>query len=111
MEKRKITVLVGGRPCSIYSDDPEEYVSALEQRANAVMRETAKFSGASAYTNAVLSVLSLTDALMRTEQGEQKPGERTSLRKNAAKKTEEEKGQISVWELLGEKQEKNEKTS
>ena len=108
MEKRKATILISGQPCSIYSDDPEEYLSALEQRANAVMRQTAVFSGQSAHMNAVLSVLFLTDALLRAEQ---KMKELTALkeadetkthapRKNAVKGKEEENGQVSVWELL-----------
>ena len=68
MEKRKVTVMIGGQSCSFYSDDPDEYITALARRANAVMRETSRFSKASAYTNAVLSVISLTDALLRAER-------------------------------------------
>ena len=114
MEKRKVTILVGGQPCRFYSDDSEEYLSALAERANAVMRQTAKFSGASNYANAVLSVLSLTDSLMRTEQelravaagkketAVRQPSEakRPADRKAAAKALDEGPGQVTVWDLL-----------
>ena len=107
MEKRKVTISIDGKPCSLYSDDPEEYLSILEQRANAVMRETAGFSG-SAYSNAVLSVITLTDELLRSEQkiqnltAERKKDEfrSNSPRKNSVKDGEKERGQISVWDIL-----------
>ena len=95
MEKRRVTVSIGGQSYSFYSDDPDEYISALEQRTNAVMRETARFSGPSTYTNAVLSVLFLTDKMLRREQKGTK-----ETKKPAPKKEENEKGQISVWDLL-----------
>ena len=110
MEKRKVTILVGGEYCSFYSDDPEEYLSALEQRANQVMRQTAKYSGASAQTNAVLSVIYQTDALMRLEKEKtraaEEPAEIRKPRKNAAQTSAEDQGQVSVWELLGNGKEK-----
>ncbi|MBQ6399956.1 MAG: cell division protein ZapA [Clostridia bacterium] len=68
MQKRRVTISIGGVPCAFYSDDSAEYLGTLAQRANAAMRETAGFSGRSAYRNAVLSVLSVTDELLRTEQ-------------------------------------------
>ena len=122
MEKRKVTVMIAGHRCSFYSDDSEAYLSALEQRANHVMRQTARYSGLSFSTNALLSVISLTDALMRAEQGkaeaakvraetgieakkesgpDTKP-ESKPARKKAEKPSMENKSQISVWELLDE---------
>ena len=123
MEKRKVSVLVGGQPCSFYTDDTEEYISALAERANAVMHETAQFSGASAWNNALLSVLSLTDTLLRTEQklqaaqdipadavdrsaGKGAAGRETPEKKPAApgkkavKSASGDYGQVSVWDLL-----------
>ena len=99
MEKRRVTVSIGGLPCSFYTDDTDEYISALEQRTNEALRQAAGVSGSSAYRNAVLAVLSLTDQLMRTEQkGEtEHKGNRKSIPKAAVKK---EKGQVSVWDLL-----------
>ena len=99
MEKRRVTVSVGGLPCSFYSDDPDEYISILEQRTNEALRQTAGFSGSSGYRNAVLTVLSLTDQIMRTEQkGKTEPkGNRKSTPKTAGK---EDRGQVSVWDLL-----------
>ena len=112
MEKRKVTVTIGGKPCSFYSDDSDEYISALENRANAVMKETARFSGSSVCTNAVLSVLFLTDKLLRMEQAEkadkpeqaEKPPrtEQKISKKNNTKTTSEDKGQVSVWDLLND---------
>ena len=104
MEKRKVTVSIGGQSCSFYSDDSDEYISELEKRANEAMRQTAEFSRSSPYTNAVLSVLFLTDQLMRAEQpgklektqrAEQKAG-----RKNNQKAVAKDDGQVSVWDLL-----------
>ena len=114
MEKRKVTVWVGGQPCRFYSDDTEEYLSTLAERANAVLRKTARDSGTSGNTNAVLSVLALTDALLRMEQRMQEiaaekkevsirePAEakRQIPRKTSSKAAEEDPGQVSVWDLL-----------
>ena len=105
LEKRRVTLLIGGQRCSLYSDDSNEYLALLEQRANEALLRTARFSGPEAYTNAVYSLLSLTDELLRAEQRlqegteEQKAAESRS-RKNAAKTAGVEKGQVSVWDLL-----------
>ena len=87
MEKRKVTVSIGGQVCSFYSDDPDEYLAALEQRANAVMKQTSRFSGSSACTNAILAVLLLTDRILRAEQ----------------KAAEEDAGQVSIWDLIDDR--------
>lgn len=102
MEKRKVTISICGKPCSFYSDDPEEYISALEQRVNAAMKQTAGFSGSSAYTNALLTVVFLTDQLLRTEQ------RGTGSRKNVPKTEgrEKDKGQVTMWDLLDDQREK-----
>ena len=122
MEKRLVTITIGGQCCSFYSDDSDEYISALEQRANEIMRQTARFS---LRANALLSVISLTDSLMREEKkteekkseetegavkAEPKPEPKTEPkagnkrnRKNAASTPEENQDQISVWDLLERK--------
>ena len=114
LEKRKVTILVDGQTCCFYSDDSDEYISTLAEKANAVIRQTAKDSGTSGKTNAVLSVLALTDMLLQTEQrmrdmaAEKKeaavrePAEakRLNSRKTASKAAEENPGQVSVWDLL-----------
>ena len=107
MEKRKVTVSIGGKPCTFYSDDSEEYISALEKRANEVMKQTAKFAGSSTCTNAILSVLCLTDQLLRTERAEklgktERPqrAEQKVGKKNNPKAAAEDKGQVSVWDLM-----------
>ncbi len=94
MEKRKVTITINGKECSFYSDDSEEYIAALAKKANAAMKRTAEFSGGSAYTNAVLAVLYLTDRLMRTEQ--------KGSRKSVPKAAEKEDGHVSVWDLMEE---------
>lgn len=106
MEKRKVTISIGGRACSFYSDDSDEYISLLEERANAVMKQTARFSGSSSYANAVLSVLFLTDQLLRTEQTEKPQAEKPPAvehkgsKKNTGKAPGKDNGQVSVWDLL-----------
>ena len=65
LEKRKVTITVGGKPCSFYSDDSDDYIAALEERSNAVMKQTSAYSSTS---GALLAVISLTDQLMRMEQ-------------------------------------------
>ena len=62
MEKRKVIVSVGGQQCSFYSDDPDEYIAALAEKANKVVEQ---FSGINAK-----AILYLTDALMRAEKKE-----------------------------------------
>ncbi len=103
MEKRKVTVRIGGQRCSFLSDDPDEYISVLEQRADEVMKQTAEFSGLSVRTNALLSVLFQTDRLLRLEQAvqaEKGPVSRAAVRKQNPKSAGKE--QISVWDLLEE---------
>ena len=104
MEKRKVTISIGGQPCSFYSDDPDEYIAALEKKANAVMRQTAGFSGSSIRMNALLSVVFLTDELLRAEQEEAAAETEQKVRKKsppkAVKTAENEKTQVSVWDLL-----------
>jgi len=104
--------MIGGKACSFCSDDSNEYISELTRRANAVLKQTAKFAGPSAYTNAVLSVVFLTDELMRTEREkwellqarkDSKPeggAENRRPGKNAAKASSEASGQVSFWDLL-----------
>jgi len=103
-----VTILISGQPYSFYSDDSDEYISSLEQRANAAMKQTSRFAGQSAYTNAVLSVLFQTDSLLRTEQkmkvmaaGKQAEEPKVpASRKNPVKGKDQETGQVSVWDLL-----------
>lgn len=118
VEKRKVTLSIGGQPCEFYSDDSEAYLTALEHRANAVMKRTARYAGPSAYTNAVLSVLTLTDELLRTEEKmremrelsvEREPegtnagagrSPRKPAEKNPPKAPGKDPGQVSVWDIL-----------
>ena len=107
MEKRKVTVTIGGQRCSFFTDDSDAYISALEQKADEVMRQTAQFSGRSALNNAVLSVVFLTDELMRKNSEKTVKTEKTEAgavpgpaRKAAVKPARQEKGQVSVWDLL-----------
>ena len=73
MERRKTAVLIGGKIYSFYTDDPEEYIETLEQRANEALREGERAAGGSS-GGAVLAIISLTDRLMRME--EKSPEER-----------------------------------
>ena len=102
MEKRKVIVSVGGQQCSIYTDDPDEYIAALAERANGVVE---RFSGMNAR-----AILFLTDALMRAEKAEtppEKPAERKAEAKAEPKragkntpKVSPENNQVSMWDLV-----------
>lgn len=120
MEKRKVTISIGGQLCSFYSDDSDEYITELEQRVNAAMEETAG--------NSVRAVIILTDQLLRMEQekagqavateqdmplkAEQEKPEQTDQpekekqlqaeQKGKKKAMKTEKGQISLWDLMDE---------
>ena len=101
MEKRKVTVTIGGQRCSFYSDDPDEYIAALAEKANTVVEQ---FSGMNAK-----AILFLADALMRAEKAE-KPAEEAGGLKAEAKaepkragkgtKVPADKNQVSVWDLM-----------
>ncbi len=104
MEKRKVTVMIGGQSCSFYSDDPDEYITALAQRANAVMRDTSRFSEGSSYANAILSVVSLTDALMRAEReavetAKERQPEAKRSKRNPEKASSGDIDQVSIWDI------------
>lgn len=102
MEKRKVTVTVGGQRCSFYSDDSDEYIAALAEKANKVVE---RFSGMNAK-----AILFLADALMRAEKSEtpaEEPAELKSeaktepvrARKNASKGSGNN-NQVSMWDLM-----------
>ena len=102
MEKRKVIVSVGGQQCSIYSDDPDEYIAALAEEANKVVEQ---FSGINAK-----AILFLTDALMRAEKTEtpaEEPAERKAeakaepkRAKKSAPKVSPGNNQVSMWDLV-----------
>ena len=102
LEKRRVTIWIGGQPCSFLSDDPAEYISALEKRADAAMRQAAG--------NAVHAAVYLADRLLRAEQAEepQKPEKPEKAEKpqkaeragKPGKKDAVEKGQVTVWDLI-----------
>ena len=102
MEKREVIVSVGGQRCSLYSDDPDEYIDALVEKANKVVE---RFSGMNAK-----AILFLTDALMRKEKTET-PAEGPAEQKHEAKaepkrarknvsKVSSENNQVSMWDLV-----------
>ena len=106
MEKRRVTIWIGGQPCSFLSDDPDAYISALEKRANAAMKQAAG--------NPLHAVVSLADQQLRTEQAEKAPKAEKAEKPEKPRKAEKpdpgkksamvEKGQVSVWDLINEKQ-------
>ncbi len=115
MEKRRVTITVGGQPYSFVSDDSDEYIRTLEQRTNAALKQTAGFAP-SVYAGAILSVISQTDRLLREEKSAQtrkteepekpqkaEPAEKQPRKEPGKKKAStQEKGQVSVWDLLEE---------
>ena len=110
MEIRKTTVSIGGKPYRFISDDSDEYIAALETRANDALERAKRLSGSSDDSGGVLAVILLTDRLMRAEQRAlqaQNPQNESSKRpdpkanrKNPSKPPENDKRQISVWDLL-----------
>ena len=100
MERRRVTILIGRQPCSFYSDDSDAYISALEQRTNAILKQTAAFSGSSAYNHALITVVYLTDQLLRME--------RKGAKRNPPKGAEKDNGQVSMWDLLDDREKSEE---
>ena len=106
MEKRKVSISVGGQSCVLNSDDSDEYLARLERRANEALKRTAGVAGASAHTNAICAVIALTDELMRTEQKirrwttERKTARNDPDKKQPAGEPAQNWGQISVWDVL-----------
>lgn len=111
LEKRKVTIRIDNRPYTFYSNDPDEYIADLERRANLIMKETGPYAGPSSYSNAMLSVISLTDELLRKEAeapagaAEGAPPRKTPGKKKKAAADRADDGQISVWDVLQEQQE------
>ena len=110
LEKRSVTISIGGKLYRFLSDDSEEYILALERRVNEAMKQTAPFSGMSSHTNAVLTALLLADELLRTERNAAaasmpRPPEVRNRqpaavsRKNTVKAAGQDNGQISIWDL------------
>ncbi len=101
MNKRRVTVTIQGRPYTFYSDDTDEYIAELQRRANEALRETRELSGRS---SPVLTVLLLTDQLMRMEttkpeqpkMGKKEPGQKKEP------KAKPGNGQVSMWDLIEE---------
>ena len=103
MEKRKVSIVINGQPCSFYSDDTDEYIKALENKANEAIKQTAG--------NTVYAMIALTDQLMRMEQAKQaepvtavrpskeddKPEKPKKARKNMEKTDD---SQMSMWDLI-----------
>ena len=110
LEKRRVTVTIGGQPCSFYSNDPDEYVEELAARANDTLKQV---QGSPAR-----AVLLLTDMLMRAEKEKTQKTESDTAEIRADVKTETktawkpeqtrkntsrsavDNGQVSVWDLL-----------
>ncbi len=99
MDKRRVTIWIGGQPCSFYSDDPDGHISALEKEVNAAMKQAAG--------NAVHAAVYLADRMLRTKQAEKPPKPEQPEKPQKAeragkpgKKDAVENGQITVWDLI-----------
>ena len=86
MEKRRVTISIGGQPCTFYTDDSDDYIAALQVKVNEAIRQ---FAG-----NYVHAMIHLTDQLLR--KAEIKPQKVEKTQKNPSKK----ENQVSMWDMI-----------
>ena len=67
MEKQKITVTVNGKPYTLVSADPPEYVKRVAALVDRKLRETAAVTNLPSAQTAVLACFNLADELMKAQ--------------------------------------------
>ena len=67
MEKQKITVSVAGKPYTLVSSDPPEYVKRVAAYVDRKLRETAAVTNLPSAQTAVLTCFNLADELMKAQ--------------------------------------------
>ena len=83
MEKQKITVSVAGKPYTLVSSDPPEYVKRVAAYVDRKLRETAAVTNLPSAQTAVLTCFNLADELMKAQD------ENRQLRRSLEKGKEE----------------------
>jgi len=86
VDKQKITVNVAGRPYTLVSSDPPEYVRRVAEYVDRKLSETATVTNLASAQVAVLTCFQLADELMKAQD------ENTHLRRQMEKAKEQEKG-------------------
>ena len=67
MEKQKITVSVAGKPYTLVSSDPPEYVKRVAAYVDRKLRETAAVTNLPSGQTAVLTCFNLAEELMKAQ--------------------------------------------
>ena len=67
MEKRKVTIHVGGKAYTLMSTDSDEYMQRMENLADRTLRETSAATHQSIQASAVLAVISLADEVIKSQ--------------------------------------------
>ena len=67
MEKQKITVTVAGKPYTLVSSDPPEYVKRVAEYVDRKLRETATVTNLPSAQTAVLTCFNLAEELMKAQ--------------------------------------------
>ena len=67
MEKQKITVTVAGKPYTLVSSDPPEYVKRVAAYVDRKLRETAAVTNLPSAQTAVLTCFNLAEELMKAQ--------------------------------------------
>lgn len=67
MEKQKITVSVAGKPYTLVSSDPPEYVKRVAAYVDRKMRETMTVTNLQAAQAAVLACFNLAEEVMKAQ--------------------------------------------
>ena len=67
MEKNRILVNVGGKGYTLVSSDPPEYVERVAAYADRTLRETAVATRQSVSQAAVMTVISLSDQVLKSQ--------------------------------------------
>ena len=88
MEKQKITVNVAGRPYTLVSSDPPEYVRRVADYVDRKLSETAVVTNLPSAQAAVLTCFQLADELMKAQD------ENTLLRRQMEQQAKNRNGQI-----------------
>ncbi len=90
MEKQKITVSVAGKPYTLVSADPPEYVKRVAAYVDRKMRETMTVTNLPAAQAAVLACFNLAEEVMKAQD------ENRVLRRQIEEKVSGVRSQMSV---------------
>ncbi len=67
MDKRKVTIHVGGKAYTLMSTDTDEYMQRMEALADRTLREISAATHQSVQASAILAVISLADEVIKSQ--------------------------------------------